>query len=518
MHTDHKPLLAIVKKPFDKLTPRLQRFVLRLQRYKVSLVYKPGTEMFIADLLSRNYRADKTDNEPVTQVHSVKVSNIVSADWVEEIEEHTLKDEQAKQLYDVIKHGWPEHKNVLPASLQQFWQNRFAFHISGKLILYESKLFIPSSLRPRVLKLLHESHLGVEKMKTRARENFYWPKWSADIEEISSSCSICLSLRPSKQKEPLLPHPVPEYPWEKVGCDIFEFGNHSYLLVVDYFSKYPEIARLPDKTADSVVHACKLIFARFGIPETVMSDNMPFNSHTFKKFCTEWHIKLVTSSPRFPQSNGLAERNVQTIKSLLKKACKAGTDPEIALLEFRTTPLTGFPLSPAQLLMSRNLRTKVPTKVSSLKPTYSSEAKKLLCERQKIQKRIYDRTAKTQEGLKSGDVCRYRAGRVWEPCKIVAPADTPRSYNIVTGEGASLRRTSRHLIRCNEPFREESEISDNDEPPRGQVLNDQQPEIVNEPLRGTPPPEVRNQSLIQRTHVTRGGRVTKPPQLFKDYV
>ena len=72
-------------------------------------------------------------------------------------------------------------------------------------------------------------------------------------------------------------------------------------------------------------------------------------------------FSVVTSSPNYAQSNGLAERNVQTIKNLLKKAKEGMKDEQLALLEFRNTPISGLQESPAQLLMSRRLRSTLPT-------------------------------------------------------------------------------------------------------------------------------------------------------------
>ena len=125
--------------------------------------------------------------------------------------------------------------------------------------------------------------------------------------------------------------------------------------MVDYFSKYPEVIKVDSKCAETTVEVMKAIFARNGIPTTVVADNVPFNSRCFKEFAKEWHFNLTTSSLHFPQSNGLAERNVQTVKNLFKKAKESGHDPEMALLEFRNTPVTGLNTSPAQLLMGRRL-------------------------------------------------------------------------------------------------------------------------------------------------------------------
>ena len=111
-----------------------------------------------------------------------------------------------------------------------------------------------------------------------------------------------------------------------------------------------------NKTAEYTIAVLKRLFARHNIPNIIVADNMPFNSRVFKQFATQWDFRVTTSSPQYPQSNGLIERNVQTIKSLFKKAC----DEEMGLLEFCNIPVTGIEESLAQLLMSSKLRSSLP--------------------------------------------------------------------------------------------------------------------------------------------------------------
>ena len=143
-------------------------------------------------------------------------------------------------------------------------------------------------MRPDVLNCIHESHLGIEKCKSRARAIVYWPGMSAAIERIVAKCSICLKHQRENQKEPLLPREVPQRPWQKLGADIFELNSNSYLVVVDYYSKYPELCLLKDKTAGSVIISMKSMFAPHGIPDQVVADNMPFSSKRFRQFARDW--------------------------------------------------------------------------------------------------------------------------------------------------------------------------------------------------------------------------------------
>lgn len=176
-----------------------------------------------------------------------------------------------------------------------------------------------------MLKLIHEPHMGAEKSNERARAVMYWPQMTKQIEHVVDKCQICERFRHCNKKEPMLPHPLPSEPWCKVATDVMTYKARDYLVVVDYFSKYVEVLLLPDKTAASIVTCLKLVFARYGIPQELVSDNMLFSSQEFHKFATEWGFLTTTSSPKYPQSNGLAERHVQTIKRMLKKTLKERT-------------------------------------------------------------------------------------------------------------------------------------------------------------------------------------------------
>ncbi len=140
-----------------------------------------------------------------------------------------------------------------------------------------------------------------------------------------------------------------------------------YLVVVDYFSRYPEIQKLSSTTSHNIIKALKTIFSRFGIPETVISDNGPqYASHEFTEFAEAYDFSHVTSSPLFAQSNGQAERTVQTVKKLLK----GSKDPHMALLAYRSTPFPWCNLSPSELLMGRRLRGNIPLLNSQLTPEW----------------------------------------------------------------------------------------------------------------------------------------------------
>jgi hypothetical protein len=124
-----------------------------------------------------------------------------------------------------------------------------------------------------MLRKLHESHLGIEKTKQLARDFMYWPGLNGQISDMISKCGICLEHRNSKQKEPMIPSDIPELPWHTVGTDLFHWNGSDYLIVVDYYSRYFEIAKLENISSKTVITHFKSIFARHGIPSMVRSDS-----------------------------------------------------------------------------------------------------------------------------------------------------------------------------------------------------------------------------------------------------
>lgn len=186
------------------------------------------------------------------------------------------------------------------------------------------RIVVPKKLQESALRVLHEGHFGIEKCRARAIHAVWWPTIDTDVENLVNTCRTCLQHRPNR-KMPLQPTEFPEKPWQRVGVDLFFIGGAWWLIVTDYYSRYPELAKLTSLTARAVVTHCKSIFARHGIPEVVVSDNGSQFSRgpdaPFAAIAKEYGFKHVISSPPYPQSNGLAEAAVKVIKGSLYGRC-----------------------------------------------------------------------------------------------------------------------------------------------------------------------------------------------------
>ena len=360
---------------------------------------------------------------------------------LEEIKQHQSGDDTCQQLIEFCQSGWPE-KHSIPAAVKPYFPLAAEFSVESGLLMRANRIVIPPSLRKELLDKIHDGHQGITKCRERARQSIWWPGMSRDLEQLVRKCAECCKAQ-KQRAQPMTPSPLPELPWQKVATDLFEWKQDTFLLIVDYYSRFIEIARLNRMTADEVIIRTKSIFARHGIPETVISDNGPqYTSEAYKTFALEYQFKHITSSPYFPQSNGEAERAVRTIKDMLKKS----NDPYLALLAYRTTPLeVGY--SPSELLMSRTLRSTVPTTRHQRAPR-TPNIEKVRAKDREIkarQKLNFDshHGVRTLPSLQPGD-------SVWLPDRQaqgeVREEVTPQSYQVESSDG-SYRRNRRDIIQ-----------------------------------------------------------------------
>ena len=504
IETDHKPLESIIKKPLHASPLRLQRMLVQLQRYpEISLVYKQGTSLHLADALSRAHLQEQLTNAEQLDINLVE--HMISDPQLVRFAEETKQDDILPELQKVILSGWPEKRSQVPAELQEFWNYRDELTVGHGLVLKGQKIFVPERLREEMLERLHEGHLGINKTLMKARDVLFWPGMAAEVTEKVRKCPVCLENRPCQQSEPLKSHEIPPLPWAKVGTDLLHKNGRNYLVTIDYYSKWPELTLLNSMTSTAVITALKSQFARYGVPSVLMSDNGPcYSSEQFKQFSQDWCFHHVTSSPGYPQSNGQSERSVQTLKAMLEKA----DDPYKALLSYRNTPLDSVNLSPAQMLMGRRLRTFIPVTEDMLRPQLYDPEEVLpkLKERQSKQKVQHDRTAKKLPPLKEGEVVRLKEGSKWKPARVTEILPSPRSYMVETEKGV-YRRNRRHLLKT-----EESQTPD--------VTTDDVPiEIESDAAPvATTPDNQETEPVEMPATTTRSGRTVREPERFKDYI
>ena len=454
LETDHKPLVSLLStKALDDLPPRVLRFRLRLARFHYAIQHVPGKKLHTADVLSRSvFLPFQGDSSPEDQerdmdlfVDSMITALPASSETLSRYKKGQANDPVCVQLRYYCQNGWPASKHSVDFTLRPFWKAKHKLSIVNDLLLYNQRIMVPGSLQEATVKKIHSGHLGIQKCLLRAKDSVWWPGYSSQIKAAVSNCQECAK-HSTPNREPLMTSTLPQYPWQVVGADLFELNNVKYLLVVDYFSRFPEIIKLSSTTAPSVVSALKSTFARFGIPQSLRSDNGPqFNSNEMASFASSYGFAHDTSSPHYSQSNGQVERAVRTVKLLLKKA----DDPYLALLNYRSTPLSWCGHSPAELLMGRRIRTTLPILPDQLEPTWSFlEDFRLSDKRYKQQMTSnYNQRYRTRPlpvFKDSSPVYIRTPGRRQTTGIVKYQTPSPRSYYVETPSGG-LRRNRQHL-------------------------------------------------------------------------
>ena len=204
---------------------------------------------------------------------------------------------------------------------------------------------------------------------------------------------------------------------------------------------------MPNITSATTIATLKNMFARWGIPEEVVSDNATtFMSQEFQSFAKESGFRHITSSPHFPQSNGEAERAVQTAKKILRQP-----DPSLALMTHRATPHSATGYSPAELIMGRKMRTTLPIASENLKPKWPDHDQVKANDQQAKENNAYyhDRGSRPLPPLRVGDTVRMKTShdKTWsEPATVIQQHSTPRSYIVSTPTGR-YRRNRNHLLK-----------------------------------------------------------------------
>ena len=383
----------ISKKPIANAPKGLQRLLLRLQRYDITVVYKKGSEMFLANTLSRAYLKTKKpvpgklcpDPEDASSFWDDFEVNLTGhlpiSGRLMEIRAASANDPSMKLLSSTIREGWPEKRDKMPREIQAYFNHRDKLTVQDGLLFKRSRIIIPTELRCNMVGKIHDSYIGIEGCLRRAREVFYWPNMNGEIKDHISRCDICNTLKAQQQREPLIPHEPPTRPWARVDIDLLDFEGQTYVIMVDYYSNF-------------------------------------------------WEIKSLERSSTATRSSIGAESSLvdmDTCKRLMRKAKPAKRDIYLIMLDWRTTPSEGLQTFPAQRLMGRRTRTLLHTHESLLEPIGGSkEIHANLKQAKEKQAKYFNRNSKPLPELKPDGTIRMRlpGEDSWSKGKVLRKAGT----------------------------------------------------------------------------------------------
>ena len=281
-------------------------------------------------------------------------------------------------------------------------------------------------------------------MRSLARSYVWWPHIDKDIDSVVKACYECQQSRHAPPVAPLHPWEWPQCPWARIHIDYAgPVEGKILLVVVDAHSKWLDVAVVTSATSSITIEKLRGMFATHGIPDVVVSDNSTvFSSDEFGIYMRHNGIRHIKSAPYHPSTNGLAERAIQTLKESLKKSKTGSLETRISrfLFKYSTTPHTTPGISPAELLMGRQLRSHL----SLLHPDFTIQDRVL--NKQQSQKDHHDSHANRRH-FTIGDTVFVRdfpTGNKWLP-GTVTQSKGPLSFLIKLADGRVFRRHIDHI-------------------------------------------------------------------------
>ncbi|XP_055632916.1 uncharacterized protein K02A2.6-like [Toxorhynchites rutilus septentrionalis] len=529
LQTDHQSLLRIFgsKKGIPVHTAnRLQRWALTLLGYDFNIEYV-STQDF--DL-------------PVTH-KSLKIA--------------TKKDAVLQKVIPYTQGSWPSRcEGIEDVEVRSFFSRRDSYSVIDDCIMMADRIIVPKSLQKRILKQVHQGHPGIERAKAIARGIVFWPTIDEDITNYVRRCPSCANAAKSPPHAQPQPWPRAEGPWQRLHIDFAgPVNGEYYLVVVDSFSKWPEILQTRYPTTSTTTTFLRECFARFGIPTVIVSDNgSQFTSAEFRDFCEEFGIVHFRTAPYHPQSNGQAERFVDTLKRSLKKIVDGGERSTLTALQtflyvYRSTPsavLSGQ--SPAEVMLGRKMRTTLDLLRPSSKPEIHPQhqpVKRSFLAGARVYAKVYSANDKwkwmpgvvleaignvnynilldCQVGRRK--VLRSHIDQLRTGMEEVAPAPAPLSI-LIDDFGLTPAEPTPQLDRT------QSSIQ-NDQPTPNEVLNLDQPTSDEEHVESAEVLDLQDtlsseadetllsmdvpQPILTSTPLQRPVRSTRPPIKFQDY-
>ena len=462
--TDHKALPYMFEQDLEEVAiERVQRYRERLSQYCFEVEWVKGKSHLIADALSRYPAFDPEDDYDGLDEEIGVCRQVTMDPALHFVTEEAANDEEYQDMIRMLM----EEVNIEDVSgnhpvkeVKAHWDELSVVKVNGVDLLAkdETKLLVPKGARGMVLEKLHGNHTGTSKSKVTARQIYFWPNMSKEIEDMIGRCRTCQELAKSMADTPSQERDDDNMPGSHYGIDLAYFEGQDWVVLMDRYSGYPFAKRMQKINTAAICGFLTDVFLEVGWPMVIRSDNGPQFRGEFKAYCLENNIIHETSAPYNPQSNGLAEAGVKIIKAILKECQRDGalSDFRKRLQIFRNTPRAdGF--SPSQRFMARNQRTELPCLPAFLQPLGSEDIDK-----------AKDKKAETAERARAHQDAHTRAREPLAPGQEVLVQDQEtaewtihgvikevrgdgQSFVIATNAGKEIVRNLKHVKEFKRP-------------------------------------------------------------------
>ena len=226
--TDHKPLVTNFypnKGIPEMAASRLQRWAIILSSYEYDVKYQPSTLHGNADGLSRlplqEEPLEQDDSREIVcalEEHQLQSLSIQASD----IRVATSKDPTLSQVYSYTMRGWPNTAHSMQEEVKPFFSKRLQLSVTNGCLLWGLRVIVPPQYQGAVLRLLHEGHPGMSRMKSLARLHVWWPSIDDDIESFVKACNNCAETANDPTRVPLRQWEIPAKPWQRLRDHIEE--------------------------------------------------------------------------------------------------------------------------------------------------------------------------------------------------------------------------------------------------------------------------------------------------------
>ena len=288
--TDHKPLVALFNNPSSTPSARIERWLMELQQYRFTVEYRPGASN-PADYASRHPigdpEAQNYESESEEHVSFVAKNAVPKAITLPEIESATAKDPTLQAVMSAVKSGcwYKAPPNESLSELSRYERVKEQLTCTDTVLLKSDRLVVPSALQERIVDIAHEGHLGIVKTKALLREKVWLPCMDKMVETKVKACLPCQIVTPVYTREPLQMSVLPHNPFDGVSIDFAYVDGENLLILIDDYSRFPFVEPVSYTSASAVIPKLDKLFATFGTPRVVKSDNgPPFNGDEFAKF------------------------------------------------------------------------------------------------------------------------------------------------------------------------------------------------------------------------------------------
>ena len=510
--TDHSSLIKTFSKDLcDVENTRQLRFREKVLQFNFKMEWVDGKRNQMADALSRHpiFPAEDDPEEPCV-CKAVRTMEKREDPLLAPLILAANQDKEYSRMRQMILDGTKFPRNHEYKSMARDLSVE-----PCNLVVHDNKrIIVPKACQDDILKKLHLAHCGAGKTTLRANQHYHWTGLTEKIKQVVENCPQCREHHPSQQQQPIVQYNQAEAPMEIVGMDLFYSGGKDFLVMVDQFSAFPMVARLPTTNTATVLRILLEWFQMLGFPEKIISDGGPQFRSAFKEFCEKNAIHHDPSSAYHAQGNGLAEAAVKQTKGLLKKLGNNWSDFMMALCHYRNTPSADAGASPAQQFLGRIQRTTLPilpgqTKLDLEGANVAAQKKK----RRRAQQ-YAARHTKDLPDLPEGQRVLIQTPEGWNAAAtVIASSHGERSYSLRMDDGSTKRLNRRILMPI--PERSENGVSDETEnaPPPDDGIpiheNANEDDVTQEAIHETRPPttdHLENEAVASTPTLRRSSR------------